>query len=131
MTRLLDTDVRFISNVEATAKLMNEWGSLTQVLDEVLTRGSNEQQILSITTVEDPEDSRYWLSTIVLNAGHKFEKELHVVSLSGVSVNEYNNVFRVLLWTFIKLFSTYFRCNSYVYSLFCIDYFTFSNHNCK
>ena len=74
MTRLLDTDVRFISNVEATAKLMNEWGSLTQVLDEVLTVGSNEQQILSITTIEDPEDSRYWLSTIVLNTGHKFEK---------------------------------------------------------
>lgn len=95
MTRLLDTDVRFISNVEATAKLMNEWGSLTQVLDEVLTVGSNEQQILSITTIEDPEDSRYWLSTIVLNTGHKFEKELHVVSISGVSVNEYNNVFRV------------------------------------
>ena len=95
MTRLLDTDVRFISNVEATAKLMNEWGSLTKVLDEVLTIGSNEQDILSITTIEDPEDSRYWLSTVVLNTGHKFIKELHVVSLSGVSVNEYNNVFRV------------------------------------
>lgn len=95
MTRLLDTNVRFFSNVETTAQIINEWGSLTRVLDEALVTGSNEQDILSITTIEDPEDNRYWLSTIILNTGHKFTKELHVVSISGVSVNEYNNVFRV------------------------------------
>ena len=95
MTRLLDTNVRFFSNVETTAQIINEWGSLTKVLDEVLVTGSNEQDILSITTTEDPEDSRYWLSTIILNTGHKFTKELHVVAISGISSSEYNTVFRV------------------------------------
>lgn len=95
MTRLLDTNIRFFSNVETTAQIINEWGSLTKVLDEVLVTGSNEQDILSITTTEDPEDSRYWLSTIILNTGHKFTKELHVVAISGISSSEYNTVFRV------------------------------------
>ncbi len=95
MTRLLDTNVRFFSNVETTAQIINEWGSLTKVLDEALVTGSNEQDILSITTIEDPEDSRYWVSTVILNTGHKFTKELHVVAISGVSSNEYNTVFRV------------------------------------
>ncbi len=49
----------------------------------------------------------------------------------ALSINFNNYVFRVFLWIFIKLSCSYFRCNSYVYSLFCFDCFTSCNHNCK
>ena len=85
MDRLLDTNVRYFDNNVTTAQLKNEWGSIVKVLDEVLVYGSNEQNILSITTVEDVQDSRYWVSTVLLNENHKFEKDIHVVEIKGAS----------------------------------------------
>ena len=95
MDRLLDTNVRYFDNNVTTAQLKNEWGSIVKVLDEVLVYGSNEQNILSITTIEDVQDSRYWVSTILLNENHKFVKDSHVVRLSEVSDSSYNDIFRV------------------------------------
>lgn len=95
MARLLDTNVRYFDNTVTTSQLNNSWGCLVDVLDEVLLTGSNEQDILSIITIEDPEDPNYWLSTIHLNANHKFEKELHVVEIKGVGDMVYDTVFRV------------------------------------
>lgn len=95
MDRLLDTNVRYFDNNVTTAQLKNEWGSIVKVLDEVLVYGSNEQNILSITTVEDVQDSRYWVSTILLNENHKFEKDLHVVEITDSVESKYNKLFRV------------------------------------
>ena len=95
MSRLLDTNVRFIDFNTTTNQIKNEWGSLVKVLDEVLITGCNEQDVLSIITIEDPEDSRYWLSTVTLNSNHKFEKNMHVVEIKGASDSNFNTVFRV------------------------------------
>ena len=95
MDRLLDTNVRYFDNNVTTAQIKNEWGSLVKVLDEVLITGSNEQDILSIITIQDPEDDRYWLSTVTLNTNHKFEKDIHVVEIKGASDSNFNTVFRV------------------------------------
>lgn len=95
MARLLDTNVRYFDNTVTTSQLNNSWGCLVDVLDEVLLKGSNEQSILSIITVEDPEDSNYWLSTIYLNPNHKFEKEIDVVEIKGVGDPVFDTVFRV------------------------------------
>lgn len=95
MNRLLDTNVRYFDNNVTTAQLKNEWGSLVKVLDEVLITGCNEQDILSIITIQDPEDDRYWLSTVTLNTNHKFEKDIHVVEITGASDSNFNTVFRV------------------------------------
>lgn len=95
MARLLDTNVRYFDNTVTTAQLNNSWGCLINVLDEVLLTGSNEQSILSIITIEDPEDSNYWISTIYLNPNHKFEKEIDVVEIKGVGDPIFDTVFRV------------------------------------
>lgn len=95
MARLLDTNVRYFDNTVTTSQLNNSWGCLVDVLDEVLLRGSNEQSILSILTIEDPEDSNYWISTIYLNPNHKFEKEIHVIEIKGVGDPVFDTVFRV------------------------------------
>ena len=95
MDRLLDTNVRYFDNNVTTAQLKNEWGSIVKVLDEVLVYGSNEQNILSITTVEDVQDSRYWVSTVLLNENHKFEKDIHIVEITNSAENTYNRLFRV------------------------------------
>ena len=95
MDRLLDTNVRYFDNNVTTNQIKNEWGSLVKVLDEVLITGCNEQDILSIITIQDPEDDRYWLSTITLNTNHKFEKDIHVVEITGASDSNFNTVFRV------------------------------------
>lgn len=95
MARLLDTNVRYFDNTVTTAQLNNTWGCLINVLDEVLLTGSNEQSILSIITIEDPEDSNYWLSTVYLNPNHKFEKEIDVVEIKGIGDPVFDTVFRV------------------------------------
>ena len=95
MDRLLDTNVRFIDFNTTTNQIKNEWGSLVKVLDEVLITGCNEQDVLSIITIKDPEDDRYWLSTVTLNTNHKFEKDIHVVEIKGASDSNFNTVFRV------------------------------------
>lgn len=95
MTRLLDTNVRLFTSDNTTAQLRNEWGSVIKVLDECLVNGSVEKNILSITTVEDPLESTYWLSTVVVGKDHGLLKDATVISISGVSEVIYNAVFRV------------------------------------
>ena len=95
MDRLLDTNVRYFDNNVTTAQLKNERGSLVKILDEVLVTGSSEKDILSITTIEDPNDSRYWLSTVVLPDGNNYKTDLTVVLISNSSEPNYNTVFRV------------------------------------
>lgn len=53
------------------------------------------KNILSITTVEDPLESTYWLSTVVVGGDHGLLKDATVISISGVSEVIYNAVFRV------------------------------------
>lgn len=95
MARLLDTNVRFFGDEDTVAQLENEFGAMIKVLDEVLVNGSAPINVVMIRTVEDPEDSNYWLSTVTLAKNHTYKAHLSVVELEGCSEGVYNNIFRV------------------------------------
>lgn len=95
--RLLDTNTRFFNEKsKGVPPLNNSWGSLLKVLDSCLVEGSEKQPVISISTTEDSEYPQlYWISTIVLNSGHSFEKEYSVVKIEGCLEEAYNTVHRV------------------------------------
>ena len=95
MARLLDTDVRFFGDEDTVAQLENEFGAMIKVLDEVLVNGSTPINVVMIRTVEDPEDSNYWLSTVTLAKNHTYKASLSVVQIEDCPEGVYNNVFRV------------------------------------
>ena len=95
MARLLDTNVRFFGNEDTVAQLENEFGAMIKVLDEVLVNGSTPINVVMIRTVEDPEDSNYWLSTVTLAKNHTYKASLSVVQIEGCSEGVYNNIFRI------------------------------------
>ena len=97
MSRLLDTEVRYFDRETYNIpQIGNEWGSIVNFLDVTLTRGTEDQSVLSITTKEDIKfPSDYWISTIYLNLGHGFKSNLSVIEIKGCSEAEYNRVFRV------------------------------------
>lgn len=99
MARLLDTNVRFFGEEDTVAKLENEFGCMIKVLDEVLVNGSTPVNVVMIKTIEDPEDSNYWLSTITLAKNHTYKADLSVVQIENCSESVYNNIFRVQIIT--------------------------------
>lgn len=99
MARLLDTNVRFFGDEDTVAQLENEFGCMVKVLDEVLVNGSNPINVVMIQTVEDPEDSNYWLSTVTLAKNHTYKADLSVVQIENCSESLYNSIFRVQVIT--------------------------------
>ena len=97
MSRLLDTEVRYFDRETYNIpQIGNEWGSIVNFLDVTLAHGTEDQDILSITTKEDVNNlDKYWLATLVLNPGHGFKENLSVVELKNSPDTEYNNIFRV------------------------------------
>lgn len=95
--RLLDTNTRFFNQSSlGMNELRNVWGSLVDVLDTCLVTGTPAQEVLSIITIEDPEyPDLYWLSTLLLNEGHSFEKDYSVIEISGAGDEALNSVHRV------------------------------------
>ena len=97
MSRLLDTEVRYFDRgTYNIPQFANAWGSIVSFLNTTLVDGTEDQDILSITTTEDYEyPSEYWLATVYLNLGHGFKENLSVVEIKGCSEPEYNKIFRV------------------------------------
>lgn len=95
MARLLDTNTRYFDNEMTSNQIIDEQGSLIKILDEVLVNGSTSINAVMIKTIEDPNDNKYWVSTITLSKTHPYKKDLTVVEISGSSESVYNGIFRV------------------------------------
>lgn len=94
--RLLDVKTRYFDQDMATAQLVpSQRNSILSVLDEALVTGGPSVKVSMLTTVEDPEDDRYWLTTITTATAHKYKANLSVVSITGASEEVYNSTFRV------------------------------------
>lgn len=94
--RLLDVKTRYFDQDMATAQLIpSQRNSILSILDEALVNGGPSIKVSMITTVEDPEDNRYWLATITTATAHKYKANLSVVSMTGASEAVYNSTFRV------------------------------------
>lgn len=95
--RNLDIKTKYFDqNSFQIPQLENTWGCMVNMLDVALVNGSDTQDVLSINIQEDlkyPES--YWIATLELNFGHGFKEGLSVVKITGSSVPEYNNTFRV------------------------------------
>ena len=94
--RLLDVKTRYFDQDMTTAQLIpSQRNSILSVLDEALINGGPSIKVSMITTVEDPEDNRYWLTTITTATAHKYKANLSVVSITEASEEAYNSTFRV------------------------------------
>lgn len=97
MKRLLDTEVKYMDQTDLQVPpLLSSWGSLVDYLDCTLVLGTEGFDIVSITTIEDPQDpEKYWLSYLKLKDNHTFKQDLSVVEISNTEDLVYNNQFRV------------------------------------
>lgn len=95
--RLLDTEVKYFDrDTYKIPEYGNTWGCIVDYLDTCLVNGTEGQEVLSITTTDDPEyPGIYWLSRIMLNPGHGFKENLSVIEISECSEPIYNGVHRV------------------------------------
>lgn len=95
--RLLDTEVKYFdNNSKGISSIINQWGSMINILDDCLVDGGEYLPVISISTTEDIlEPERYWLSTIVLDSNHGFLKDLSVVEITGCTEQAYNTTHRV------------------------------------
>ena len=94
--RNLDTEVKYFDQDSyGVPPLESSWGSLVEFLDKVLVLGSDFQDILNLSAVQDPEED-FWRVTLLLNSIHGFKPNLSVIELVGSeSSPELNTVHRV------------------------------------
>lgn len=95
--RLLDTEVKYFDrDTYKIPEYGNTWGCIVDYLDTCLVNGTEGQDVLSITTTEDPDyPGEYWLSKVMLNPGHGFKENLSVIEITECSEPVYNGVHRV------------------------------------
>lgn len=95
--RLLDTEVKYFDrDTYKIPEYGNTWGCIVDYLDTCLVNGTEGQEVLSITTTDDPDyPGKYWLSKIMLNPGHGFKENLSVIEITECSEPVYNGVHRV------------------------------------
>lgn len=86
-----DTKTKFLSSeMQGSLDLKNVYGSLNNLLKNVLINGFNIKTILSITYFKNTEEA---IIKLPLNHGYTYNQ---VIQLEGVTPSSYNNQYRIL-----------------------------------
>ena len=91
--RLLDTNTRYFDQDSFDKPVFtNNWGSMIEAFDAVLTDGGSPKEVLNLSF---SELENYWEVVLIVNTGHGFKENLSVIEIKNCSELIFNGLHRV------------------------------------